>query len=542
LLDPRDRQAWAAKIQFYATSHVARDALEAKIRAEYRPTLWRDTARDLIAAISAPTRKTNRALYTPGVAVSLTDRATAVSFKWGGWYPCESWGSWASERQSRLRLELKDPVSSDLMFSAMVRMLASKTVRRCTVWANGTKIAHWSVVGGKDVLRSAVIPAALVGADGGIDLIFECDYLQRVMDINPKSSDLRSLGFGMAKFVLQTGPLFTDPWRLLGAAPVNPGELPRDAWCGPAEDAFKAAFQSPLEIDPLWGAVAEAGYFGIRVGVSRPLAGLRVRAILRAPTQPERPVNVTVLANGINVGTAELRNADPVIAEWMLPGTALAQHDPATLVLLSQDRASHPERAKGKPFAFSVYSLQATAIDADDELTPPVPARQTDADKPTEAKLHVSNGTVPRSWPILSAQRSRRHIRAAREAMRRMDWRTAAGHYAAAVKVDPTRAAIWVQYGHALKESGNRTMAQAAYERALSIAPDVADTYVQLGHVTKLMGSPGVAARHYRRALELDPNRADAALELELVAPQAGLFEAAELLKMAPRSIGHLSG
>jgi hypothetical protein len=390
LLNPRDRQAWAAKIQFYATSRAAREAREAQIRGEYRPTLWRDTARDLVAALSTPRRKTQRALYTPGVAVNLTDRATAVSFKWGGWYPCENWGSWASERSCRLRLELTEPVAGDLVFSAVVRMFGPRTVRRCTVSANGTKVADWSVAAGSDELRSAVIPAALVGADGGIDLTFESSYMQRVMDANPKSTDQRSLGLGMAKFVLQAGMQSADPIQLLGAAPFNAGELPHGSWCGPAEDAFKSAFLSPLEIDPVWGAVAETGNFGVRIGAPRPLAGLRVRAILRAPAHPDRPVNVTVLANGINVGKAELRNADPVIADWLVPGTVLARHDPSTLVLLSQDRASHPDRTDGKPFAFSVYSLQVTAGDAAEEQFVPITEARLDDDLPANPEIHAT--------------------------------------------------------------------------------------------------------------------------------------------------------
>jgi cytochrome c-type biogenesis protein CcmH/NrfG len=50
----------------------------------------------------------------------------------------------------------------------------------------------------------------------------------------------------------------------------------------------------------------------------------------------------------------------------------------------------------------------------------------------------------------------------------------------------PQRAPIWVQLGHARKESGDLPAAEAAYRRSLALAPDTADTHLQLGHVLKL--------------------------------------------------------
>lgn len=46
-------------------------------------------------------------------------------------------------------------------------------------------------------------------------------------------------------------------------------------------------------------------------------------------------------------------------------------------------------------------------------------------------------------------------------------WYTAARCYRKALKHNPDLAPIWVQYGHALKESGSILEAEAAYRRSL---------------------------------------------------------------------------
>ncbi len=101
---------------------------------------------------------------------------------------------------------------------------------------------------------------------------------------------------------------------------------------------------------------------------------------------------------------------------------------------------------------------------------------------------------------------------------------------------------IWVQLGHALKEQGDYTAAEAAYRRSLALDGRVKDTYLQLGHLLNLeerweeaveayaRADAGAeigllcrrfveegdrasdarnrpAAAHYRRALALEPDR-----------------------------------
>ncbi len=85
------------------------------------------------------------------------------------------------------------------------------------------------------------------------------------------------------------------------------------------------------------------------------------------------------------------------------------------------------------------------------------------------------------------------------------EWGLAAGYYRQALQAMPAAFAIWVQYGHALKENGQAAEAEEAYRRSLSLSPDTADTHLQLGHVLKLQGRTDEAAAAYLRSVALDP-------------------------------------
>ena len=94
------------------------------------------------------------------------------------------------------------------------------------------------------------------------------------------------------------------------------------------------------------------------------------------------------------------------------------------------------------------------------------------------------------------------------------DWVSATRFYQKALDQNPDNAPIWVQYGHALKESGKLQEAEAAYRRSLELDPDVADTHLQLGHVLKIQGRKIEASTAYFRALVLDPGMDHASFEL----------------------------
>jgi tetratricopeptide (TPR) repeat protein len=102
----------------------------------------------------------------------------------------------------------------------------------------------------------------------------------------------------------------------------------------------------------------------------------------------------------------------------------------------------------------------------------------------------------------------------ARKAARAREWDLAVGHYRKTLDRDPSNSSAWVQYGHALKESGNLREAEDAYRNALALEPKVADTHLQLGHALKLQGHKQVAAAAYLHALALDPKLHFAAVEL----------------------------
>jgi GT2 family glycosyltransferase len=91
-------------------------------------------------------------------------------------------------------------------------------------------------------------------------------------------------------------------------------------------------------------------------------------------------------------------------------------------------------------------------------------------------------------------------------------WELAARLFARALRRNPRNPPIWVQYGHALKESGELrdpdklARAEVAYRRALSLDPGAADPHLHLGHVLKLQGKTNDAEASYLRAFAIDPS------------------------------------
>jgi tetratricopeptide (TPR) repeat protein len=114
--------------------------------------------------------------------------------------------------------------------------------------------------------------------------------------------------------------------------------------------------------------------------------------------------------------------------------------------------------------------------------------------------------SVARSTTRGAAGGARAELAAANAARDRRDWGEAAARYRAYLDQRPHRFAIWVQYGHALKELGQRAAALAAYSEALRHEPDNADLLVNLGHLHKLMGHGDQAVAFYQRAADLEPS------------------------------------
>lgn len=93
------------------------------------------------------------------------------------------------------------------------------------------------------------------------------------------------------------------------------------------------------------------------------------------------------------------------------------------------------------------------------------------------------------------------------------DWVLARHLYAQQLGIAPDRADLWVQYGHALKESGIPRLAECAYRQAIALRPVDSDSYLQLGHVLKISGAVSAAAVAYTAATRFD-QKSDAARDL----------------------------
>lgn len=83
------------------------------------------------------------------------------------------------------------------------------------------------------------------------------------------------------------------------------------------------------------------------------------------------------------------------------------------------------------------------------------------------------------------------------------DWPVASASYAEALRIDDTDGALWVQYGHALKEGGALDPAIAAYRAAGERRPDCADARLHLAHALKRAGALGEAEHAFADTLRL---------------------------------------
>jgi glycosyltransferase involved in cell wall biosynthesis len=160
-------------------------------------------------------------------------------------------------------------------------------------------------------------------------------------------------------------------------------------------------------------------------------------------------------------------------------------------------------KAAGGPDSASAATGSAEIVDP--PLPPIVPARGFGFFRGGGAKLpRVDRG--PDAKKLLSRADRARDSR---------DWGSAARYYREALDLQPDNPPAWVQYGHALKESGNLREAENAYRQSLELDADVADTHLQLGHALKIQGRKIDASIAYLRALALDPALDHALFELK---------------------------
>jgi glycosyltransferase involved in cell wall biosynthesis len=122
---------------------------------------------------------------------------------------------------------------------------------------------------------------------------------------------------------------------------------------------------------------------------------------------------------------------------------------------------------------------------------------------------------IARNVPAARSSQNRQQLlSAADQARDERRWQEAAEFYKQYLMVRPADAPIWVQFGHALKESGNLAEAESAYKKSLALAPDVGDTQLQLGHLYKKMRNFSNAIAAYCEAFRIDNTLFDARREL----------------------------
>ena len=99
-------------------------------------------------------------------------------------------------------------------------------------------------------------------------------------------------------------------------------------------------------------------------------------------------------------------------------------------------------------------------------------------------------------------------------------WEFAARFYADDLNRNSCDPAIWIQFGHALKEARRLSEAETAYSTAVKLDEATIDALLSLGHVLTLQQKPAEAARIYTQTLDLEipaPLRSAIVKELELL-------------------------
>lgn len=114
------------------------------------------------------------------------------------------------------------------------------------------------------------------------------------------------------------------------------------------------------------------------------------------------------------------------------------------------------------------------------------------------------------------ANRIWRRAHAARD---RHEWTKASEGYRNGLAWNDQRAGMWVQYGHALKESGRVRQAIVAYQTALKLEPENAEFHYQLGVARRVVGDFEGALWSLRRARDLDPNHPAVPAAMDAVIP-----------------------
>lgn len=173
---------------------------------------------------------------------------------------------------------------------------------------------------------------------------------------------------------------------------------------------------------------------------------------------------------------------------------------------------AHLLHAQGRTEEAKAVSL--SALEANPDL--PVSAEELNALGWSEKQLEELRRSRTRQQPTKRHRRRRRRslVLLGDRARDAADWERAAEFYKKALDRNPRNAPIWIQYGHALKESSRLAEAETAYRMSLAYQPAAADAHLQLGHTLKLQNKKADAEVDYLRAFVLDPSLSNVLNEL----------------------------
>jgi len=124
----------------------------------------------------------------------------------------------------------------------------------------------------------------------------------------------------------------------------------------------------------------------------------------------------------------------------------------------------------------------------------------------------VTGENLPK-FPLVRKRAFRDLAKQGNQARDARNWLAAVEFYGAALKLNPSALGLTVQFGHALKETGQFDAAYDAYCSVLAKTPRDDDLHLQIGHLEKLRGHVSAALSHYKKAVEINPANRNAESE-----------------------------
>lgn len=361
LLPPMDRSAWAARIEHYARSASSREAREEVIRTQFAVTRWAQTTDDMIRALASPTRVTLPDEYLAG-ALAIFGGGSASPILEEGWYPAEAWGAWSGSRRVTIAFRMVGRPKGDMVLTLVGRVLKRPTDRRAYhVSVNG--VACGAIMFEAEERPSELpqsvgrvrVPHEALGDSDFVRVALEADMLTRVSDLDPKSTDVRSLGLGISAFILEAERSAGDVTRFLSTRP----EIRTMLAIPPDRDLARMLADHPARpsIAPdIWmttlgafvrsgtasqdGAFSASGLLIFAIGTAR--LRLAEDAIVDLLVDVAQPVTLDVFANEELIESFSLEGGATLMSV-SVPRAILGRADPVSIVIARRQKRNAPE-------------------------------------------------------------------------------------------------------------------------------------------------------------------------------------------------------